>query len=242
MSRGREREPGQIGEPCLERLLPAAEEGRHELREVVRAERAQTTRGIEFLQERARGARQPAAQLQNGGPGVRQPLRHARWPRRGCSRHRGRWHWRSSRSTGGIGPARTGPPPPRPHPGGTARSPAPPSPRGYTRAATRDRARPVPRGWGRDRGREAARSSGASGCPRRRVLASRKPSRGELPEDPVERDQGLSRIEARAGRDVRRAARLSRGRLQSRALEDAERQPVDELIVEVPGAEERAAE
>ena len=66
--------------------------------------------------------------------------------------------------------------------------------------------------------------------------------RGELAEDPVEWDQGAPGLEARAGRDLRRADRFPRDRLQPGALEDPERQPVDELVVEVPGAEEGAVE
>jgi hypothetical protein len=66
--------------------------------------------------------------------------------------------------------------------------------------------------------------------------------RGELMQDPLERDEGALGLEARAGRDLRAAAGLPRDRLQPGALEDPERQPVDELVVEVPGAEEGAVE
>ncbi len=61
-------------------------------------------------------------------------------------------------------------------------------------------------------------------------------------EDPLQRDEGALGLEARAGRDLRAAARLPHGRLQPGALEDPERQPVDELVVEVPGAEKGAVE
>ena len=83
-----------------------------------------------------------------------------------------------------------------------------------------------------------AKAAGLTGTP---GLLEEPPS-GEPSQDPVDRRQRAPHLESRAGRDFLRGARLARRRLEPRRPEDLEREPMDELVVEVVRADERCSE